>query len=95
MKAGIVLNFLVDNKNNQIIQFVYPLNKSKKIVLSKNDNLEFNVKETIAQLDKKIVFKEVTAGSPSRRIPNIKNISSKINLKTFVSLDTGIKKMIE
>jgi len=58
LKAGIVLNFLIDNKNDQIIQFIYPLNKSKKIVINKKENLEFSVREAITQLEKKIIFKE-------------------------------------
>ena len=58
LKTGKVLNLLIDNKNNQLIQFIYPINKSKKLVLNKEKSLEFSVKETIAQLEKKIIFKE-------------------------------------
>jgi len=80
LKTGIVLNFVVDKKNNQITQFVYPLNKSKKIVLSKKDNLEFSVKETIAQLEKKILFKEGIITSSLYRTAKKLDIEDKIIL---------------
>tara|TARA_Y100001970_G_scaffold85360_1_gene107711 strand:- start:1297 stop:2493 length:1197 start_codon:yes stop_codon:yes gene_type:complete len=78
LKAGIVLNFIIDNKNNQIIQFIYPLNKSKKIVLDKKDNLEFSVKEKIAQLEKKIIFKEGIITSSLYRTAKKLNIEDSI-----------------
>ena len=78
LKAGIVLNFVIDNKNNQIIQFIYPLNKSKKIVLDKKDNLEFSVKEKIAQLEKKIIFKEGIITSSLYRTAKKLNIEDSI-----------------
>ena len=78
LKVGIVLNILVDNKNNQIVQFVYPLNKSKKIVITKNDNLDYSVKHTIAELEKKIVFKEGTITSSLYRTAKKLDIEDKI-----------------
>ena len=81
LKAGIVLNFIIDNKNNQIIQFIYPLNKSKKIVLDKKDNLEFSVKEKIAQLEKKIIFKEGIITSSLYRT------AKKLNIEDGIIID--------
>ena len=78
LKVGIVLNILVDNKNNQIVQFVYPLNKSKKIVITKNDNLDYSVKHNIAELEKKIVFKEGTITSSLYRTAKKLDIEDKI-----------------
>ncbi len=78
LKVGIVLNILVDNKDNQIVQFVYPLNKSKKIVITKNDNLDYSVKHTIAELEKKIVFKEGTIASSLYRTAKKLDIEDKI-----------------
>ena len=78
LKVGIVLNILVDNKNNQIVQFVYPLNKSKKIVITKNDNLDYSVKHTIAELEKKIVFKEGIITSSLYRTAKKLDIEDKI-----------------
>ena len=78
LKVGIVLNILVDNKDNQIVQFVYPLNKSKKIVITKNDNLDYSVKHTIAELEKKIVFKEGTITSSLYRTAKKLDIEDKI-----------------
>ena len=73
-----MLNILVDNKDNQIVQFVYPLNKSKKIVITKNDNLDYSVKHTIAELEKKIVFKEGTITSSLYRTAKKLDIEDKI-----------------
>ena len=78
LKAGIVLNFLIDNKSNQIVQLIYPLNKSKKIVLSKNEDLGFNVKETVAQLEKEIIFKEGIISSSLYRAAKKLDIEDKI-----------------
>ena len=78
LKVGIVLNILVYNKDNQIVQFVYPLNKSKKIVITKNDNLDYSVKHTIAELEKKIVFKEGTITSSLYRTAKKLDIEDKI-----------------
>ena len=78
LKVGIVLNILVDNKDNQIVQFVYPLNKSKKIVITKNDNLDYSVKHNIAELEKKIVFKEGTITSSLYRTAKKLDIEDKI-----------------
>tara|TARA_Y100000590_G_scaffold465636_1_gene638486 strand:- start:393 stop:1697 length:1305 start_codon:yes stop_codon:yes gene_type:complete len=78
LKTGIVLNLLIDNRNDQMVQFIYPLSKSKKIVLDKSDNLEFSVKETIAQLEKKIIFKEGTIISSLYRTAKKLNMEDKI-----------------
>ena len=66
-----------------------------------NDNEEIKIislaKKILChlQLNKKIVQKNITKGSPSRRIPDIKKISKIIKIKNFISLDNGIRKILE
>ena len=60
LKTNQIIEFTIDqSKNNQIINFIFPISRTKKIQLTRNsisDN--FKKKEIITNLSKKIVFKE-------------------------------------
>jgi len=47
------------SKNNEIIDFLYPISKTKKIFLTKNlENKSFKAEKIIKNLNKKVVYKE-------------------------------------
>ncbi len=52
------LNFVIDTVNNKIIEFVYPVSRIKKIIISKNKENLFEIKELITQLTKKVFYRE-------------------------------------
>ncbi len=58
LKLGTKVSFIVDRKKDIIKEIILPINKTKKLLLERNNDDKFNVKELIVQLDKKIFYKE-------------------------------------
>ena len=58
LKLGTKVSFIVDRKKDTIKEIILPINKTKKLLLERNNDDKFNVKELIVQLDKKIFYKE-------------------------------------
>ena len=52
------IDFVLDTENNSIIELIYPESRIKKIVLTRNKDNSFEIKETITQLTKKFSYKE-------------------------------------
>ena len=51
------IDFVLDTENNSIVELIYPESRIKKIVLTKNQNNSFEIKETITKLTKKFFYK--------------------------------------
>ena len=62
LKTNQIIKFKVDQStDNEIVYFLYPITKIKKIELTKNlDNKQFKKKDVITNLNRKIIFKENT-----------------------------------
>ena len=60
LKTNQILKFTIDqSKDNQIVVFLYPVSRTKRIQLSRNlETNEFKLKEVLTNLNKKFVFKE-------------------------------------
>ena len=90
----------IDDAINQIIQISNSKNKNQIFNIGNNKE-EIKIKDlakkilSLLKINKKIIFEKNTEGSPPRRVPKIKKILSKIRIKKFVSLENGIKKMLE
>ena len=52
------INFVLDTESNSLIELMYPASITKKIILTKNKDDTFDIKETITKLTKKIIYKE-------------------------------------
>ncbi len=52
------IDFVLDTENNSIIELIYPESRIKKIVLTRNKDNSFEIKETITKLTKKFSYKE-------------------------------------
>ncbi len=58
MKIGDKIDFSVDRKENKINKILFPISKTKKMLFTREINDKFNIKESIAKLEKKIYYKE-------------------------------------
>ena len=60
LKTNQILKFTIDrSKGNQIVVFLYPVSRTKRIQLSRDlETNEFKLKEVLTNLNKKFVFKE-------------------------------------
>ena len=59
LKADEVLNLTIDNSNMTVLELTFSVSKTKKIVLTRNNEKKtFNKKEIVTNLQKKILFKE-------------------------------------
>ena len=59
LKVNDLLEFTVDRSNQKIIEFSYPVSKTKKIYLSRSENFKFfNEKIITTKLIKKIIYEE-------------------------------------
>ena len=52
------IDFVLDTENNSIIELIYPESRVKRIILTKNKDSSFEIKETITKLTKKLFYKE-------------------------------------
>ena len=60
LKVNDLLEFTVDRSNQKIIEFSYPVSKTKKIYLSRSENFKFfNEKIITTKLIKKIIYEEI------------------------------------
>jgi len=58
LKIGDKIDFSVDRKENKINKILFPISKTKKMLFTREINDKFNIKESIAKLEKKIYYKE-------------------------------------
>ena len=60
LKTNQIIEFTIDrSKNNQIINFIFPISRTKKIQLTRNSISDsFKKRKIITNLNKKIIFKE-------------------------------------
>jgi len=58
LDIGLKINFVIDKENNKIVELIYPASRTKKIIFTKNKEGKFDIKEFVAQLDKKLIYKE-------------------------------------
>ena len=59
LKVNDLLEFTIDRSNQKIIEFSYPVSKTKKIYLSRSENFKFfNEKIITTKLVKKIIYEE-------------------------------------
>ena len=58
LKIGNKISFIVDRKKDVIKKIIFPVSKTKKILLERINNNKFDVNEQVVQLDKKIHYKE-------------------------------------
>ena len=57
LKIGNKISFIVDRKKDIIKKIIFPVSKTKTILLERINDNKFNVNEQIVQLDKKIYYK--------------------------------------
>ena len=90
----------IDDAITQIIELSFNKKNNKLIFNIGNPKEEIKIfdlaKKIQFYLGKKNLIKKgkITEGSPSRRIPNMKKTISKINLKNFTNLNSGLLKTI-
>jgi len=73
------IQFIVDQTNNRIIEFVFQISNKEKIYLSKdNQETKFNEETLTIKLDKKIIFKENTILQSLYKAATDQNISPNI-----------------
>ena len=59
LKQGQILQFTIDNSNNEILNLTYPISKSNKMYVDKdNKTNEFNIQKIITNLKKIILYEE-------------------------------------
>ena len=59
LKQGLIIEFIIDKSEDKIINFTYPISRTKKINLVRNSTkVNFKTTEIIKNLNKKIIFKE-------------------------------------
>ncbi|MDA9604639.1 M23 family metallopeptidase [Candidatus Pelagibacter sp.] len=59
LKTNFEIKFIIDQSNNEIISFIFPISRTEKIQLTKNQETNlFEKKKIITNLNKRIVFKE-------------------------------------
>ena len=73
------IQFIVDQTNNKIIEFVFQISNKEKIYLSRdNQETKFNEETLTIKLDKKIIFKENTILQSLYKAATDQNISPNI-----------------
>ena len=59
LKTNFEIKFIIDQSNNEIISFIFPISRTEKIQLTKNQETNlFEKKIIITNLKKRIIFKE-------------------------------------
>ena len=73
------IQFIVDQTNNKIIEFVFQISNKEKVYLSRdNQETKFNEETLTIKLDKKIIFKENTILQSLYKAATEQNISPNI-----------------
>ena len=73
------IQFIVDQTNNKIIEFVFQISNKEKVYLSRdNQETKFNEETLTIKLDKKIIFKENTILQSLYKAATDQNISPNI-----------------
>ncbi len=83
LKTNQILKFTIDqSKDNQIVVFLYPVSRTKRIQLSRNlETNEFKLKEVLTNLNKKFVFKE------GKILQSLYKTAMDLNIKPNVIVD--------
>ena len=83
LKTNQILKFTIDQSNdNQIIVFLYPVSRTKRIQLSRDlETNEFKLKEVLTNLNKKFVFKE------GKILQSLYKTAMDLNIKPNVIVD--------
>ena len=58
LKVGYKIKILVDRKENKVNEILFQISKTKKMLFKRQVNEKFDIKESIAKLEKKIYYKE-------------------------------------
>ena len=83
LKTNQILKFTIDrSKGNQIVVFLYPVSRTKRIQLSRDlETNEFKLKEVLTNLNKKFVFKE------GKILQSLYKTAMDLNIKPNVIVD--------